>query len=69
MLTKMNFPGGPVFKNLPSNVDGAGLTPGQGTKIPHAFCPKTQIKTRRNIVNKLNKNIKNGPYQKKKKKS
>ena len=43
MLTKMNFPGGPVFKNLPSNVEGAGLTPGQGTKIPHAFWPKTQI--------------------------
>ena len=39
---KMSFPGGPVFKTLPSNVEGTGLTPGQGTKIPHAFWPKTQ---------------------------
>ena len=50
---KMNFPGGPVFKTLPSNVEGTGLTPGQGTN-------------RINIVNKFNKNLKNGPHQKKK---
>ena len=31
-----DFPGGPVVKNLPSNAGDAGLTPGQGTKIPHA---------------------------------
>ena len=42
VLMKMNFPGGPVFKTLLSNVEGTGLTPGQGTKIPHAFWPKTQ---------------------------
>jgi len=33
---KWNFPGGPVVKNLLSNVGGAILTPGWGTKIPHA---------------------------------
>ena len=43
MLMKMNFPGGPVFKTLPSNVEGTGLTPGQGTKIPHAFGQKPKI--------------------------
>ena len=31
-----DFPGGPVVKNLPSNVGDAGLIPGRGTKIPHA---------------------------------
>ena len=29
-------PGGPVVKNPPSNAGDAGLSPGQGTKIPHA---------------------------------
>ena len=31
-----DFPGGPVVKNLPSNVGDAGLIPGPGTKSPHA---------------------------------
>ena len=31
-----DFPGGPVVKNLPSNAADKGLTPGQGTQIPHA---------------------------------
>ena len=31
-----DFPGGPVVKNLPSNVGDAGLIPHQGIKIPHA---------------------------------
>ena len=30
-----DFPGGPVVKTLPSNVEGAGLIPDWGTKIPH----------------------------------
>ena len=29
-------PGGPVVMNPPSNAGDAGLTPGQGTKIPYA---------------------------------
>ena len=41
-----DFPGGPVVKTSPSNAGGAGLIPGQGTKIPHASWPKNQnIKT------------------------
>ena len=31
-----DFPGGPVVKNPPCIAGEAGLTPGQGTKIPHA---------------------------------
>ena len=31
-----DFPGGPVVKNPPYNAGNVGLTPGQGTKIPHA---------------------------------
>ena len=34
--TGRDFPGGPVVKNVPSNVGGMGLNPGQGSKIPHA---------------------------------
>ena len=34
--TKMEFPGGPVVKNLLCSTGGTGLTLGQGTKIPHA---------------------------------
>ena len=32
----MDFPGGPVVKNLPSNEGDTSSIPGQGTKIPHA---------------------------------
>ena len=37
-----DFPGGPVVKTLPSNAGIAGLTPGQGARIPHASLPKSQ---------------------------
>jgi hypothetical protein len=30
------FPGHPVMKNLPSNAEDAGSSPGTGTRIPHA---------------------------------
>ena len=33
----MDFSGGPVVKNMPSNAEDAGSTPGLGTKIPHAM--------------------------------
>ena len=36
MVQMRDFPGGPVVKNLPSNVGDTGSNPGQGTKIPHA---------------------------------
>ena len=32
-----DFPGGPVFRNLPSNAGDTSLIPGQETKIPHAL--------------------------------
>ena len=31
----MDFPGGPVVKNPPSNAGGRSSIPGQGTKILH----------------------------------
>ena len=36
------LPVGPVVKTLPSNAEGAGSIPGQGTKIPDACRPKKQ---------------------------
>ena len=35
--TWLDFPGGPVVKNTPSNAGDAGSIPGRGTKIPHAM--------------------------------
>ena len=32
----LDFPGGPVVKNLPFNAGNTGSIPGLGTKIPHA---------------------------------
>ena len=32
----LDFPGGPVVKNLACNAGDRGSIPGQGTKIPHA---------------------------------
>ena len=37
-----DFPGGPVVGTSPSNAGGAGLIPGQGTKIPRASRPENQ---------------------------
>ena len=33
----MDFPGGPVVKNLPANAGDMGSIPGLRTKIPHAL--------------------------------
>ena len=35
-MTKRDFPGGPVVKNLTYNAGDSGSIPGQGTKVPHA---------------------------------
>ena len=35
-----NFPDHPGVKTSSSNAGGAGLVPGEGTKIPHASWPK-----------------------------
>ena len=42
-------------------------TPGQGAKIPHATGPKKKKYKAEAIRNRLNKDFKNGPNQKKKK--
>ena len=63
-----DFPGGPVVKASPSNAGGAGSISGQGAKIPHASWPKNQNIKRKQYCNKFNKDFKNGPHQKKKKK-
>ena len=47
-----DFPDDPVVKILPSIAGGAGLIPGQGTKIPHASRQKTKT-----YCNKFNKDI------------
>ena len=39
---EVGLPCGPVVKTLPSNAGIAGLTPGQGARIPHASLPKSQ---------------------------
>ena len=49
-----------------SNAGGAGLTPGQGAKIPHASQPKTKNIKQKQYCNKFNKRFKTGPHQKKK---
>ena len=59
---------GPVVKTLPSNAGGAGSIPGWGDEILHASYPKNQNIKQKQYYNKLNKDFKNGPHQKKKKK-
>ena len=39
-----DFPGDPVIKNLPGNAGDKGLTPDQGTKIPHATWQGQKVK-------------------------
>ena len=58
---------GPVVKTLPSNAGGPGSIPGWGDEIPHALCPQNQNIKRKQYYNKLNKDFKNGPHQKKNK--
>ena len=59
-------------KIYPSNTGGAegvGLIPGQRAKIRHASRSKNQNIQQQQYCNKLNKDFKNSPCQKKKKKS
>ena len=55
-----------MVKTLPSNAGAAGSIPGQGAKIPHASRPKNQNIKEKQYCNKFNKDLKNGPHQKKK---
>ena len=45
-----------MVKNLPSNAGGAGLTPGWGAKVPHAWWSK--IRKQKQYYNKFNKDLK-----------
>ena len=56
-----------MVKTSPSNAGGAGLIPGQGVKILHDSQPKNQNMRQKQYCNKLNKSLKNGSHQKKKK--
>ena len=40
-----DFPGSPVVDNLLSRAGHVGLTPGQGTKIPHALVQLSPLAT------------------------
>ena len=53
---------------LPMNAGGAGSILDWEAKSPHAFQPKTQNIKQKQYYNKFNKDSKNDPHQKKKKK-
>ena len=57
------FPGGPVVKTLPSSVEGVGLIPDRGARIPHTSWPKSQ---KCNIVTNSIKTFKKWSHLKKK---
>ena len=57
-----DFPGGPVVKTLPSNINGVGSIPGWGAKISQASWPKNQNIKQKQSCNKFNKDFKNGPH-------
>ena len=52
----------------PSSTGGASSIPGPGAKSPRASRPKKQNGKQKQHCNKFNKDFKNGPHQKKKKK-
>ena len=56
-----------MVKTLPSNAGDVGSIPGRGAKIPHASGPKNQNIKQKQYCNKINKDFKNGPHEKKKK--
>lgn len=59
------FSGRPMVRILPSSARGMDLTPFWGTKDSHALWPKTPKCETEKYCNKLNKEFKNGPYQRK----
>ena len=50
-----DFPGGPVVKSLPSNVQGTGSVPGQESKISmcHKIQPKEIFLFKKNFKTKI----------------
>ena len=63
----LDCPDGPVVKTSSSKAGGVGLIPGRGDKILHTSWPKNQNIKQKQYCNKFNKDFKNGPHQKKKK--
>ena len=57
-----------MVKNPPSIAGDMSLGPSQRAKIPHAPGPKNKNIKQKQYCNKFNKDFKNGPHQKKKKK-
>ena len=60
-----DFPGSPVVKTSLSHAGGTDAIPGWGAKIPHASQPKNQNIKQKQYCNKFNRDLKNGPHQKK----
>ena len=58
-------PSGPVVKTLPSNAEGIRSIPGQVGNIPHGSQPKSKNIKQERYCNKLSKDFKNDPHQKK----
>ena len=59
-----DLPGGPMIKTSPSNAGHMGQIPGWEAKIPHDSWPKIKTKPKQ-YCSKFNKDLKNGPHQKK----
>ena len=55
-----------MVKTSPFNAGCAGSIPGWGANIPHDSRPKNQNIKQKQYCNKFNKDLKNGPHQKKK---
>ena len=56
-----------MVKTSPFNARGAGSIPGWGAMLPHASRQKKKQNIKqKQYYNKLNKDFKNGPHQKKK---
>ena len=56
-IKRKDFPGGPVVGTSPSNVGGAGSSPGWGARIPHTSRPKDQNIKQKQYCNKFNKDF------------
>ena len=58
LMCTWDFPGGPMVRASPCNAGGVGLTPGQGTKIPHASWPRNQDIKPKQCCNRFSKDLK-----------
>ena len=54
----LDFPGGPVVKNPPTNAEDMGLISGHRAKSPHALWPKNQNIKQKHYCNEFNKDLK-----------